>query len=415
MSFRSEIRTSVINNLEEKVASSNYGNYLRRLTLKKIRGFKDRVVSFDFPVTAVVGPNGGGKSTILGAASLPYAEISPGTFFAKSGLYDSSMKDWVVEYEVIDKKVNPKLPVHRTASFPQLKWNRKGLERTVLLFGVSRTVPATERKELVRAVGSSFVAKTEAELAEPVVDAVEKILGKDMQGCNRLSIDAAGRATIFAAETSNGIKYSEFHFGAGEASVIRIVSAIEDAPANTLILIEEIENGLHPVATQRIVEYLIDVANRKSCQVIFTTHSNDALAPLPSKAIWAAYNGEVLQGSSIFAHCARLRDRSMRSSPSSSKMSSEKTWWRWRSGTTEGSNSTRLRFMPSADSALRSKLTSNTTSIRPAPFHQCASLMAINQIRRLRRIAFTRCPAPAHRIRMCSTPSWSGSTRSPHV
>jgi len=44
------------------------------------------------------------------------------------------------------------------------------------------------------------------------------------------------------------------------------------------------------------VEYLIDVADRKSCQVIFTTHSNDALAPLPPRAIWAAYNGEVLQG-----------------------------------------------------------------------------------------------------------------------
>lgn len=63
-----------------------------------------------------------------------------------------------------------------------------------------------------------------------------------------------------------------------------------------MILIEEIENGLHPVATRRMVEYLIDVARRKSCQVIFTTHSNDALDPLPSKAIWAAYSGEVLQG-----------------------------------------------------------------------------------------------------------------------
>lgn len=45
-----------------------------------------------------------------------------------------------------------------------------------------------------------------------------------------------------------------------------------------------------------MVEYLLDVAKRKSCQVIFTTHSNDALGPLPPKAIWAAYNGEVLQG-----------------------------------------------------------------------------------------------------------------------
>jgi AAA domain, putative AbiEii toxin, Type IV TA system len=67
-------------------------------------------------------------------------------------------------------------------------------------------------------------------------------------------------------------------------------------PDQSLILIEEIENGLHPVATRRMVEYLIDVAKRKSCQAIFTTHSNEALDPLPPKAIWAAYNSEVLQG-----------------------------------------------------------------------------------------------------------------------
>jgi hypothetical protein len=91
-------------------------------------------------------------------------------------------------------------------------------------------------------------------------------------------------------------KFSEFHFGAGEASVIRMVSRIESADANSLILIEEIENGLHPVATMRMVEYLIDVASRKSIQAIFTTHSDYALVPLPSEAIWASINGRLKQG-----------------------------------------------------------------------------------------------------------------------
>lgn len=60
--------------------------------------------------------------------------------------------------------------------------------------------------------------------------------------------------------------------------------------------IEEIENGLHPVATVRMVEYLIDLALRRKIQVIFTTHSNDALKPLPDKAIWAAASGNLYQG-----------------------------------------------------------------------------------------------------------------------
>ena len=62
------------------------------------------------------------------------------------------------------------------------------------------------------------------------------------------------------------------------------------------MLIEEIENGLHPLAVQRLVEHLIVVAKRKRSQIIFTTHSNAALKPLPDYAVWACYDGKVNQG-----------------------------------------------------------------------------------------------------------------------
>jgi len=75
-----------------------------------------------------------------------------------------------------------------------------------------------------------------------------------------------------------------------------MITKIEQAPQNSLILIEEIENGLHPVATRRMVEYLIDVAERKSIQSVFTTHSDYALAPLPNEAIWASIAGKLRQG-----------------------------------------------------------------------------------------------------------------------
>jgi predicted ATPase len=294
--YKSEIRESDIAQLEEKVVKGSYDRYLKRIVLRRVRGFHDREVTFDFPITALVGPNGGGKTTILGAAALVYRDISPSRFFAKSGKYDASMKDWSIEYELWDRGLNQRIPVQRTASFREMKWNRKAVSRNVLLFGVSRTVPATERRELVRAAGNKFTATSEVRLDADVITEVGKILGKAIDGYNRLFVDSQGKVSLFAGRNAGGDEYSEFHFGAGEASVIRIVSEVEAAPEGTIILIEEIENGLHPVATRRMVEYLIDVAKRKACQVIFTTHSNDALSPLPTRAIWAAYNGEVLQG-----------------------------------------------------------------------------------------------------------------------
>src|SRR5262245_14582990 len=127
--YKGEIRESEIQSLEEKVLKNNYRKYLKRLILKRVRSFLEREVTFDFPVTALVGPNGGGKTTILGAAALAYKAVPPGRFFAKSGRYDASMKDWVIEYELIDRDLNPRISIQRTASFPQLKWNRKAVDR----------------------------------------------------------------------------------------------------------------------------------------------------------------------------------------------------------------------------------------------------------------------------------------------
>lgn len=294
--YRSEVRPSTITDLETKVSKENYGKYLKRLTLRKLRGFTDREVTFEFPVTALVGPNGGGKTTVLGAAALAYKSVAPGRFFAKSGKYDASMQNWSIEYELIDKEYNPRLSVPRTASFKQLKWNRTALDREVLVFGVDRTLPATERSRLKVAVGGSFAAVREVTLDLAVTEHAARILAKPIKGFQQLYVDDAGKVSLFSGLTARGDGYSEFHFGAGEASVIRIVAEVEAASPGAMILIEEIENGLHPVAAQRMVEYLIGVAHRKSCQVIFTTHSNDALAPLPSKAIWAALEGNLIQG-----------------------------------------------------------------------------------------------------------------------
>jgi ABC-type multidrug transport system ATPase subunit len=296
--IQSEIRDSEITALSERVSKRKYQSYLLGMRLAKLRAYKDASIRFDFPVTALVGPNGGGKTTVLGAAALIFKEIAPRRFFAKSGKYDASMKSWKVEYELWerDPKKNVRAPTTRTASYVSSKWSRDALSRKILLFGVTRTIPASERKDLTSFIGGSFKSPNETQLSTSTVEAVEKILGKEAQNYLLVALRKGGLKNLYAAVSPNGDAYSEFHFGAGEASVIRIVADIEQSPDESLILIEEIENGLHPVATKRLVEYLIKVAKRKSCQIIFTTHSNDALAPLPDQAVWSCAEGELTQG-----------------------------------------------------------------------------------------------------------------------
>lgn len=84
MAFKSEIRNSTITSLLQKAETKNYQKYLPKLTLKPVRGFLEDTVTFDFPVTAIIGPNGGGKTTILGAAACAYKSIQPRRLDRKS-------------------------------------------------------------------------------------------------------------------------------------------------------------------------------------------------------------------------------------------------------------------------------------------------------------------------------------------
>ncbi|MCW2479154.1 ATP-dependent nuclease [Candidatus Symbiopectobacterium sp. NZEC135] len=296
--FQSEIRTSQINDLLEKVRNKNYSKYLLKLMIEKARSINNKTIDFEFPVTAIVGPNGGGKSTIAGAAAILYKDIAPAQFFAKSGAYDSSMQNWKIEYEAIDKSQKNNDTLRRTAKYHNLKWARNTLDRNVLIFGVIRTVPAAERKELRRCVSNNFHVSADRieNLSDIVANSVSSILDKDVSDFKHMKIDSHGNVTLLSGVNSQGDSFSEFHFGAGESSVIRMVLGLESAEDSSLVIIEEIENGLHPVATVRMVEYLIELAERKKIQTIFTTHSNDALAPLPSNAIWASVNGELYKG-----------------------------------------------------------------------------------------------------------------------
>jgi AAA15 family ATPase/GTPase len=102
------------------------------------------------------------------------------------------------------------------------------------------------------------------------------LIGLAASGYRRITLNI-GIGQNILVNKKGGNDYSQFHFGAGEASVIEMVTKIEATPDDSLIIIEEIENGLHPLATRKMVEYLFDVAQRKKCQIIFTTHAEAAI------------------------------------------------------------------------------------------------------------------------------------------
>lgn len=294
MKYRSEVRDSQRRGLRQKVEDLDYGKYLVELYIHKLRAFRGTRLRFRFPVTALIGPNGGGKSTILGAAALPYKTIKPSLFFPMSSADAEAMRDLKVTFTLVDRQERADGSIERSATHPKKKWERSALDRKVLYFPMRRTIPATERAEFTKyRTGVKQLSENDyGALGPEVTDPATRILGIDLSKYER----ATSKKPLIGH--ADGVKHSEFHFGAGISVIVETVWNLENlSPADqALVLIEEVETTLHPHAVRKFVEYLIGVAERKRCQIVFTTHSEYALDPLPREAIWACRDGRLTNG-----------------------------------------------------------------------------------------------------------------------
>ena len=221
----------------DRVRSNNYHQFVKRTRLKKVRGFQDETVEFKAPVTALVGTNGGGKSTILGAAAMSYKNIRPGQFFPKAFVGDESMVDWSIEIELVDKGLQRDRTVTRTARFAQAKWRRDGFpERHVEYIEIQRTVPAGELSRFRKFLAGDPANFTMSELSEITVRYASAVLDKNITHYKVVRSNQNPNVRMYIGSTTADVGYCQFHFAAGEASVIETIDRIELAPDNALIL-----------------------------------------------------------------------------------------------------------------------------------------------------------------------------------
>ena len=56
---------------------------------------------------------------------------------------------------------------------------------------------------------------------------------------------------------------SQFHQGAGEDSILDTFKLLQDIPNQSLLVIDEVENSLHPQAQRRFVKCLLKLSRVK--------------------------------------------------------------------------------------------------------------------------------------------------------
>ncbi|XVO21173.1 MAG: ATP-binding protein [Betaproteobacteria bacterium] len=80
-------------------------------------------------------------------------------------------------------------------------------------------------------------------------------------------------------------KYSEAQAGSGEVAVVSAVVQVLAAKPFTLILLDEPEVSLHPLAQRRLLEFLLNQIKKHKHQVIVSTHSSEIIRGLPPSAV----------------------------------------------------------------------------------------------------------------------------------
>lgn len=277
---------------------------LRQIRLSEglMRGLTPFSLEISYPITAIAGKNGSGKSTILAMACCAFHNAQNGFALANRKQSYYTFADFFIQHSEdvppegisIDYKIahdNWKKHANCPDGIGTLRQTRKKkkggkwndyasrVRRNVVFMGIDRIVPHTEKSQS-KSYSRTFKHSGEQGWENEVKDSVGKILGKKYDTFKYVS-HSKYRLPIV---TSNGRKYSGFHMGAGENALFELFSIMNSIPKGSLIVVDEIELGLHSDAQTKLILALKELCKKRKLQILCTTHSKEVFAELPEDA-----------------------------------------------------------------------------------------------------------------------------------
>lgn len=278
MALSNEIRR-----LETKWQTGNsWPKFLEWLEIKDIRGWGGQRVTFSFPVTAIVGENGSGKSTILQTAACAYLNSEgenwfPSEFFPETAW--DNLHDVRLTYGYKQGSDHFSAAIRK----PTTRWlgQPDRPERPVEYIDLSRLQPVGTRVGYARIAKNKHMEHSATSFTAEQVSRLSHIMGRDYDNA-RMAISSIDPNREIPVLTKSSHVYSGFHQGSGETTIAELLRS--QLPKYGLVLIDEIESSLHPRAQRRLVRDLAAVARERECQIILTTHSPYVLDELPLKA-----------------------------------------------------------------------------------------------------------------------------------
>ena len=266
-------------------------HFLAEVHLAGIRGIDDLRVVFDYPVSVIAGGNASGKSTVLFAAACAYRvpgagvkDFVPSTLFPyyrpKVGNREDEQREIIIEFDYSTPNGRQSMRWRRAKGWNRSFLGRKGgrqPERGIYLRTLSNLSNPSEVRGVLSMSRLSSAPREEPLTASQIEFAQQMLPFKYAEV---VDLSSGSKNLLFAAQ-EGGAAYSELHMAAGERAILRLSQEIAQLDG-ALVLIDEVEAGLHPWVQQLLMLQLQQLALRNDLQIIVTTHSPVVLDSVPA-------------------------------------------------------------------------------------------------------------------------------------
>lgn len=248
-----------------------------KISIKNLKHIKS--LDFTIPkkgVWLLTGPNGTGKTSLL-ACMRRIGERNAFPMHFKASTQSSNLDSFVgasVEYSINGTNVHYKYSGTRWE--PRPKANASALQNSgypgvIYIAADARRIeprPEDFKPRGVRAADASIIAGANKIFDTQRFNDLKTINLSRGVGNDAFLLELPGRPG------HPGKNYaSEKNFSLGELCIIKLLRMLKDCPDHSLVLIDELELALHPMAQVALLDHLDTIAAQKKLTVVVSTHS----------------------------------------------------------------------------------------------------------------------------------------------